>query len=256
MSKTPAVPQLPPDFAALDSAEQHRILVAGEQMTKFVFRHAAAVNVSPPPSVGGELHSGSGFVIERGGLSYLGTAWHVVERWLDLVGRGQNVLFQVRDALLDPRESIAWKDEDNDLVFLRLTEEERGQIGVAVCEAVRGWPPPHPSEGAYVLVSGFPAVVRKRETQQRVVFNALSTLTQVTSVGERHIVCQFTREHWVSFDMNGVPPHGTDLGGVSGGPVLLAEALSYPLVGAVSEFHPSFELLYIKTLSHVPSTFD
>ena len=252
MTTPPNAPELPKDFAALDPAKQHQILAAGEQMTKFVFRHAAAVIVSPPPSTGRAVNNGSGFVVALKGRYYLGTAWHVVEHWLERVSLGEQVLFQVGDALLEPRESIAWKDEENDLVFLRLTEQEQEQIGVSVCEAVRGWPPSHPSEGSYVLVSGFPAIIRQRQGQQRVFFNALSTLAQVTSVGESHMVCQFTREHWVSFDMNGVPPPGTDLGGMSGGPVLLVESLSYPLVGAVSEFQQSFELLYIKTLSHAP----
>jgi len=39
---------------------------------------------------------------------------------------------------------------------------------------------------------------------------------------------------------------------MSGGPALLVKNLAYPLVGLISEFSRDFELLYIKTLSHVP----
>ena len=84
------------------------------------------------------------------------------------------------------------------------------------------------------------------EASERFEFNALSTMLQVTKVGEEHAVCQFTRENWVAWDGNGVPPPGTDLGGMSGGPVLLVGRLDYPLVALVSEFNPTFELLYLR----------
>ena len=37
--------------------------------------------------------------------------------------------------------------------------------------------------------------------------------------------------------------------------MLLRGALSYPLVGVVSEFSPSFDLMYVRTLSHLQETY-
>ena len=224
-------------------------------MTKLVFSYAAAINVSPPPSVGGKINNGSGFVLRLDHGLYLVTAWHVVKFWLDRVGAGEKVLFQVRDALLVPSERIVWRDEENDIAFLDLRPEEVEKVNIHVCEPIAGWPPPHPPQGSYVLVSGFPAVIRKRPQPANVEFNALSSMLPVTSSRERHVVCQVERDDLVSFDEHGVPPPGTDLGGMSGGPALLVGKLSYPVVGLISEFSKDYELLYIRTLSHVPAKF-
>lgn len=247
--------ELPEDFVALSAEEQRKILDAGLLMTMMAYRHAAAVIVSPPPSVGGRVKNGSGFVLELGGHHYFGTAWHVVKEWLDRTNDGERVLFQVRNVLLDPSKSLAWKDEQNDIAFLQLSEEEVEQIDISRCDPVRGWPPPHPEEGSYVLISGFPEVIRRQPASEQIEFNALSTMLQVTTVGSRHLVCQFVRENWVSYNPQGIPPPGTELGGMSGGPVFAVGNLAYPLVGLVSEFSADYELLYVKTLSHLPEEF-
>jgi len=80
-------------------------------------------------------------------------------------------------------------------------------------------------------------------------------LLQVTAVGSDYAVCQFFRENWISFDEHGVPPPGTELGGISGGPVVQLRNLDYPLVGVVSEFSTDFELLHFKLLADVPPRF-
>ena len=141
------------------------------------------------------------------------------------------------------------------IVFLAITAEQLNGIDISVYEPLTGWPPPHPKKGSYVLVVGFPAILREQPRQDRLDFNSLSAMLQITAVAERHIVCQFERAHWVSYNPNGVPSPGTDLGGMSGGPVFSVGNLAFPLVGLVSEFSRDFELLYIKTLSHVPSEF-
>ncbi len=254
MTKPPPT-ELPEDFAAVSDEEQRQILDAGLLMTQMAFRHAAAVIVSPPPSLGGNVKNGSGFVLELAGRQYFGTAWHVVEEWLDRTNAGEAVVFQVRDAVLNPSKSVVWKDKQNDIVFLQLSEEDIEQIDISRCDPIRGWPPPHPEEGSYVLLSGFPAVVRQQPNAERVEFNALSTMLQVTAVADRRLVCQFSRENWVSYNPQGIPPQGTELGGMSGGPVFAVGNLAYPLVGLVSEFSTDYELLYIKTLSHLPERF-
>ena len=45
-----------------------------------------------------------------------------------------------------------------------------------------------------------------------------------------------------------VPGPGSDLGGMSGGPVFLMRDLVYPLVGVVTDFSPTWELLRVSHL--------
>jgi hypothetical protein len=80
-------------------------------------------------------------------------------------------------------------------------------------------------------------------------------MLQITTVREDYAVCQFLRENWVTYDTHGVPPPGTDLGGMSGGPVLLVGKLDYPLVGLVYQFSRDFELLYFRLLSGAAAAF-
>jgi len=255
MTAAVITPALPDKFSDLTPAEQRRVLTAGYEMTQLSHRHAAAVCIAPPPSIGGKVNSGTGFVVALDGKHYFGTAWHVAAKWFERKAKGEHVLFQVRDALLNPEGRIAWKNEDDDIVFIELTRAELNEIGISSCEPLAGWPPRQPKVGSYVLVSGFPSVIRRQPTETRIEFNSLNSLLQVTTVGERHIVCQFQREHWVHFGGHGSPPPGTDLGGISGGPVLSVGNLSYPLIGAALEFQRNFELLYIRTLAHLPSSF-
>lgn len=243
---------LPEKFAALPAQKQRRILDAALNMTQMAYRHAASTIVAPPPHKQGVLRNGTSFVLNLDDRFFLGTAWHIVEYWLKSIGKDAQFIFQVGDVRLDPSNAIAWKDLRNDLVFLHLTHDEAQQIRVSFCEPVLGWPPPHPQKGDYVLISGFPAVMRARVSAAHVDFPALSTMLQISSVSERHMVCQFEREHWISFNPSGFPPPGTNLGGLSGAPVFAVGNLAYPLIGVVSEFSSSFELLYVKTLSHLP----
>jgi hypothetical protein len=219
-------------------------------MTQLAYGYTAAVIVGPQPSIGGAINNGSGFVVALGGQYFFGTAWHVVNSWLQRMESGEKVLFQVRDAELSPALETMWRDESNDLALIPISEAQVGKVGVLVCDPIRGWPPPHPMPGRYVLLSGFPGVKRQQE-DTRVFLNAMSTLMQVTTVGNNYLVCQVEREHLVAFDENGIPPHGTDWGGMSGGPVFLVDNLVYPLVGVISEFNTDLELVRIATLSHV-----
>ena len=68
------------------------------------------------------------------------------------------------------------------------------RIPIEACEALHGWPFPHPKVGGdYVLISGFPGVQRLRLAPDVIEFGAFSTLVQVTVAHKRYLVCQFER---------------------------------------------------------------
>ncbi len=239
----------------LPAAEQSRVRAAGNQMTHLAFRHSAAVLVGPRPGTQGRVNNGSAFVVELDGTFCLGTAWHVVGSWLARTSECEELLFQVGGAALTPSGRILWKDESDDLVFLRLTDGEVRKIGVLPFQPVSGWPPPKPTVGSYILVAGYPGIWRNHLDWESMDFRSFSALLRVTTVGERHLVCQFERQHWIAGNGEEIPPPGADLGGMSGAPALLVQDLAYPLVGLVSEHSSAYELMRITTLSHAPAEF-
>lgn len=241
----------PKRFAEFSEQEQARIRKAGSSMTHFAFDRSTAIILAAGSDDTSYFGSGSGFVLRHGDGEYLGTAWHVVEAWQRKRDEGSRVLFQAGQLALNPLDRIVWRDEQNDVVLLRLEPGEAARVGREPCEAPLGWPPPHPAEGSFLLLSGFPGAMRSGPTGDEVGFKSFAALMRVTISRERYLVCQFERDYWVPED--NLLSTNLDLGGLSGGPVFLVTDLSYPLVGLISEFSRDFELLYVKTLSHAPA---
>jgi len=167
---------LPERFEDLEPAERLRVLKAGSAMTHFVFARAAAVLLSAPVGQTGYVRSRSGFVLRLSDHDYLGTAWHVVKEWRDATKTGARIVFQVGALALNPNDRLAWKDELNDLAFLRLLPGEAQRIGIQHCEPLFGWPPPHAEVGSYLLLSGYPGIERLRPANDEFDFGAFSTL--------------------------------------------------------------------------------
>ena len=63
------------------------------------------------------------------------------------------------------------------------------------------------------------------------------------------------RKDLISFDGKPLPEPGTDMGGISGGPVLLVDTLSYRVVGVVTDLcemtFAEFEIIQFATLESV-----
>jgi hypothetical protein len=129
---------LPERFEDLEPAERLRVLKAGSAMTHFVFSRTAAVLLAGRLGQTGYVRSGSGFVLQLPDREYLGTAWHVVKEWHDVTKTGSHVVFQVGGVALDPNDRLAWKDEEQDIVFLRLLPGEAARIGIQPCEPLIG----------------------------------------------------------------------------------------------------------------------
>ena len=243
-------------FEELPMVDQRRILAAGNTIGQFVFQRTAAILVGPPADTDGVIKNGSCFILRVHGKAYLGTARHVVKFWMDRIASGESVVFQVGRSSLEPAHRIVWEDEQADIAFLRLDEAEVALIGISAFEPTCGWPPPRPAVGDFVHIAGYPALQRHQPGPAAYDFRSLGFRLNVKSIGERHLACQFEREYWVVTDGFAIPPAGVDLGGMSGGPVLLERPLAYPLVGLVVEHTPAYEIMRVSTLGHVPETFE
>jgi hypothetical protein len=78
---------------------------------------------------------------------------------------------------------------------------------------------------------------------------------RVATTGEDYCTCQIEHKDLVSFDGGPLPEPGTDMGGISGGPVLLVGNVDYPVVGVVTDQchigFAEFEMIRIATLDNV-----
>ena len=187
------------------------------------------------------------------GQTYLGTALHVWTHFLERRAHGEDVIFQTRGSAIEPDQRNVWTDTLNDLAFIPVSPREADRTGTSISPLERGWPPPPPKRDSFVLFSGCPETHRGEAPDDHIEFGSFSSVSRVTTVGECHLVCQFERETWI-WDGPEPPPHpGADLSGMSGGPVFSLEGLSPSLVGLISEFSPSFDLLHVRLFSGIPT---
>jgi len=235
----------PPDFAALPAEERERIRQSGNAIVHLAQQHTGGLIIAPPPSREGFFASASYFILELYGKYWLATANHVLESFEKAAAKDPSVRIQIGELLLgqDDREVI--RDPLADVCLISLSTVEYPLARIPALSAIGGWPPPAPREGDYLAISGYPATTRQRPTPIRVEFGALSAIYRVTQAGEHHCSCQFQREEWINFEGPPPPEPGTDLGGMSGGPALMIKGLGFPVVGAISQFESSFEILRI-----------
>jgi len=246
----------PPDFAALPADVRRTHLTEIGRTGDFAYDHAIPIVIARPAHAGdrASLRSASGFVAQIKGRFFLGTADHVWRAFLDRVANSEDVIFQAGSLRITPDRPNVYRDPDRDIVFIPISEGEARRSARLVSSSPRGWPPPRPPEGSYVVFSGCPEVMRDHVNDSRLEFGSFSSIMRVTSARDEHIVCQFEREIWIS-DYRKVPPPGMNLSGMSGGPVFsLADSLSIPLIGLIYEFSADLELLYIRTFAnaHLP----
>ncbi|HZJ17016.1 MAG TPA: serine protease [Chthoniobacteraceae bacterium] len=241
---------MPQRFEDLPSTEQQAIRASGATLTELAFEYTTTALIAGRAKPGSIIQSASGLILRvTDGLAFL-TAWHVVDAYLTRAENEAPLFFYVGE---EPLSSIdlLFTDEDNDIALVRLPEPRRPLLA-RIYEAFV-WPPPRPSVGNAVFFAGFPAAFRQRPDHVNLEFKDFAGLLPVTVVGEQHFVCQFSRENWISLGYDPIPSPGTDLGGLSGAPVFLRGQLAHPLVGVVSEFNQSYELLHIKMLDHLPT---
>jgi len=141
-------------------------------------------------------------------------------------------------------------------VFLRLTKNESAiacGTGSRVVPILNGWPPPPPAPGQVVLVAGFPRALKTADG--RIGSEPVGAMFRVTNVREGYCDCQIEDRDLISFGDGPLPSRDGDMGGLSGGPVFGMGALSYPLMGVVTDHCrmtiAEFQLLRIATLDSI-----
>lgn len=227
---------------------QRRLDAAAGQLRRYAFRHAVPIVIAPRNAPPGGLRSATGFFVRLNGSVFLVTAWHVVEHWIGRRGEREQVLFQVDTFSIDPEAGIAWRDQVNDLVFIRVTEQQARATRTSVCEPLPHWPPIHPLANSDVIFVGYPGQLRVREGQRDVLFRSLSAHLVVEEARPNFVLCAFDDRAFTAEDGTQIAVANLDLGGMSGGPVFLVGRLAYPVVALVSECAGPY--IRLATLSH------
>lgn len=237
---------IPQGFGELPPDEQRKIRESGRAIGELTFAHTGGLIIGTGPSGAGAFNTGSFFVLEVGGKHWLATADHVVRYYEAVTADDPAVRIQAGELQfdLDDRREVI-RDPLADCCLIELASVEAPLTRLPFLSAPAGWPPPRPKEGDFLAVCGYPEFIRRRPAQSEVEFNSLAAVFRVTQAGERHCSCVWERDEFLTFGPVGAPPQGTELGGMSGGPVLLMGGIAFPLVGVVSEFQSTFEILRI-----------
>ena len=186
-------------------------------------------------SVGGKINGGTGFILKLYADCFVVTASHVLEKYEERLEKGEAPNWQVgKLPPFNPLTRIAGRDTKRDVVVLSLPPEEERGVGPCLRSSPAIWPPVVPQIGQFVLVAGFPGGLREVDPAGWIGAGRYSALFRVTNVGTGYCKCRIEPGDLVSFCERPVPPPGTDIGGVSGGPVFLVGP-GYPLVGVITE---------------------
>lgn len=201
--------------------------------------------IGAPPIV----HGASAFLLDCGRGPFVVTAGHVYLQFLDDRRRSRrlssqigNVEFDLEDRLID-----CGSERRIDIATFRIYTNEIKDLKNKVVIGTDGaWPSP-PNPGEIALFGGFLGTQRILVGPNEVSFGIHLAMTPVTDFTDQQIRCRLDRRFWVDTRGLGLPLPGFDLGGVSGGPLLVPihvnDRWTWRLAGVVSEaqMHREYE---------------
>jgi hypothetical protein len=235
-------------FQALSAPEQARFRSVSQHLIRHAVASAVPIVFGHPPRIGNKIESASGCVLRLRAGSFVVTAAHVLRGYKEWLAEGEESIWQVGRLKFSPLGRIASSDKSADVAFLKVSEGEASEVGSSILSPSNVWPPPRPEIGQLLIISGYPRVARQFQGRGAIGCCPMSAILRVTSANDRYAVCEIARDDLVSFDANPAPDADFDHSGWSGAPALLFGALSYPIVGVVSEYQPALQLLFIATL--------
>jgi hypothetical protein len=169
------------------------------------------------------LRSGSASLVDRGSGILAITAEHVFRGYCEAKDTAQWIVCHLGGALFDPDANLIACNDDLDIATFVVSADLLAQIGKPVVPPDEpNWAPLDPHEGGFAFFAGFPAqsrgIIASGRALAAVPYFAMPPITSVTV---RQITCRFEREKMIDFSGSGLPPQGYDIGGVSGGPMLM-----------------------------------
>jgi hypothetical protein len=169
------------------------------------------------------LRNGSACLVDFGEGFFTVTAAHVFREYIQTKEHAKAIMCQLGNALFEPNQRLIDCRDDLDMATFRVSAAEVNQINKsAVKPDPPGWLPLMPAVNDFTFFAGFPAQTRGMSpTGHFFVTAPYFAMPPITSVTDRQITCRFDREKMLALSESGLPPPGYDIGGVSGGPMLM-----------------------------------
>jgi hypothetical protein len=170
-----------------------------------------------------QLRNGSACLADFGQGIFAITAAHVFTEYLDAKKSAAAIGCQLGNALFEPEARLISCRRDLDIATFRVTPTEADLIDKpTVKPGPAGLGASNPCREEFRLFRGLPST-NTRDVPEGNFFATAPyfAMPLITSVTERQITCRFDREKMIDFSGSGLPPPGYDIGGVSGGPMLV-----------------------------------
>jgi hypothetical protein len=202
------------------------------------------------------IRNGSIFFLGIGERLFAVTAAHVFDGYIAAKRKSRRTICRIGNLEFDPEHRLISRRASIDIATFDFSYDElRALQKQALVVDSKAWPPPHPFSGQGAIVSGFPGVLRLWTGWRDINFGLYSGHLRINNASDRSITCPFEREFWIDTMGRGLPAKGLDLGGISGGPLLMPMesdgSWSLQLAGVVSEA-PSAQF---ETIVSVPAHF-
>jgi hypothetical protein len=235
----------------MPQADRDRHVAYYQRTARAAYEHSCSILIGCPHRGTAEANNATGVFLRHEDHHYLLTADHVIEGFVNKITRDPPAHFQANDLVLNPLERLVFRDAVNDLALLALDPGELPDIGKTAYQPVGAWPPPPPTDGAYVQLVGF-AKANRINGGHGAIENF--SLHMTGNVQPRH-----DGNFMVVLDRDGIPtesvglavPPGESLGGMSGGPVMLYFQEPLPLIGIISEMSALMDAVLVSSLSHL-----
>jgi hypothetical protein len=167
------------------------------------------------------LRNGTAFLVDRGHGIFAVTAAHVLKEYFAAKKIADNIVCQLGNIEFDPEARVIRSNDQLDIATLRVSDLEATQIAKAIVISEPPiFTPLMPAAGNLSFFAGFPAQTRGL-TSNGLVTAPYFAMPSITSVTDHQITCRFEREKMIDLGGHGLPPQGYDIGGISGGPMLM-----------------------------------
>jgi hypothetical protein len=186
------------------------------------------------PDTSVRLRNGSAFFANLGEGIFAVTATHVFREYMAAKRQAVSIGCQLGTLLFDPGARLICCRDDLDIATFRVNAAEVEEIGAPVVTAgPPNWGSLNPAVGDFAFFAGFPAQTRGITADGDFATAPYFAMTPITSVTDHQIGCRFNRDKIIDFSGCGLPPQGYDIGGVSGGPMLVPTLVREGQIGGV-----------------------
>jgi hypothetical protein len=187
-----------------------------------------------------ELRNGSAFLVDCGQGTFAVTAAHVFVAYTEAKRTAAQIACQIGNLLFDPEAKLIDRDTSTDIATFRLSPEDVAKIDKPVLSSNEAnWPPSPANEGDFAFFAGYPAQARGMAPGNYFAAVPYRAMTPITTITDYQITCRFNRDKMLDHSGQGLPPVGYDIGGMSGGPLLIptlhARGIAWRLGGVVVE---------------------